>query len=130
LGGFSHIPGDKPFLLYTDYVLSSLPFLDTDIKTLLSDSDSRRQLIKLYEEACKSRKEDELLFGFAPGWRPNSYVMKETIYTLKSLAEQFPEFKELYQKIFGDTSKVVKGMYEFALTQKEAEWLGLIDKRC
>lgn len=112
-GGFGHTPGSEPTLLYTNAVLSVLDILGVDVNDLLPDGESRQQLIQLYTQHCKSREQERVLFGFAPGWAPNSHVMRETMYTLKKLAERYQDFRKLYHTIFGDGERVVKGIYAF-----------------
>lgn len=99
--------------------------LGADVDDLVPDGNGRQQLIDFYTALTRSREEERLLFGFSPGWAPNSYTMRDTMYTLGSLALRHGDFKKLFVDIYEDTVKVVDGMYAFALTADRAKWLGL-----
>lgn len=114
----------KPTLLYTNAIISSLDLLEACVPDLLSEAVHRQRVIDLYRHHCKSRYPDKLLFGFAPGWVPNSHIMRETMVTLHALSAKDPEFEALHAGIFGDTQKTLDGIAEFIVPWKELERIG------
>lgn len=113
-GGFGHVPGAEPALLYTNAVLSTLDTLGVDIDALLPDAADRAQLIAFYEQQTESAVKDALMFGFKPRWTPNSHIMRETMMTLAPLAQKHADFAALWNRIYGDTEKVIRGIHPFS----------------
>lgn len=117
-GGFRREPHKgKPSLLYTNQVLSAAEVLGITVDDLLPNgAESRNKVIALYERGTKSRRRDAMVFGFGPGWTPNSHVMRDTMVTVKGLAEKNPDFDQLWKTIYGNANKVVAGIHQFHLT--------------
>lgn len=113
LGGFAHQEGGKPTLLNTNEVLSSLAILGAEIDDVVPEGE-RMKLTQFYKRHCQSRLPRILVFGFAPGWRPNVYVMRVTMDTLKQVSEKNPDFTQLYNEIYGDSVRTVDGIYFFS----------------
>lgn len=113
-GGYAYKPHDKPMLLYTNNVLSSLESLGVGIDDVIPGKSSREELIEFYRQQTKSKYPDKLMFGFVPGWSPNMYSMATTMRTLKSLGKRDEKFASLFYEIFlKNQPRTVRGIYHY-----------------